>query len=680
MPVLKLLLVAAAVFAMALASLLYTRFGGRIAGLWLANAIAVAVMVRSPTSAWARILLAATLGNFAAKLLVGNPIPLALFTATASAAEALVCAGLTRRFAGHDVDISRPRDLAIFSAAGALAATPLSSLAGALTLWLTRGTPFVEGLTSWWRTDTLGLLIGGPVLLALTPEAMSVLWRTMRTGRGALSAAVFALGLLLTFGQHYFPLFFLLPSSLILVAFELNIAGAAVALLITAVVMIAMLLAGVRSPGFGQLGFAERLLLLQIFLAVVTATVLPVAAALTSRRRLEVELREALAQAQAASVAKTEFLANMSHEIRTPLTAIIGFSGLLEGAPDMPPLADLYVDRIARSGRALLSIVNDILDFSKMEAGQIVLDPRRIDPEALARETLDLVADHATAKGLRLELVCEAAPGQVEVDGDRLQQVLLNLLANAIKFTTEGSVIARLAREGEHLRVTITDTGVGVPESLREHLFERFWQVDNSNSRRHGGTGLGLAICKSLVELMGGEIGLDSREGHGSSFWFTVLAPLAGAGEADGADRMDEAGDFNVDAVHILVVDDVAANRELVRAMLASLGHSFVEAGGGAEAVEAAERERFDLILMDMQMPGMDGLAATRAIRATSAFNAATPILALTANVLPAHVARCFDAGMNDHLAKPIAPLVLLQKIAQWSRERSPDSKSGQAA
>ena len=674
---LKLLAVGAAVFGMSLASLAYTRFGGHIAGLWLANAIAVAVMLRSPTRDWARILMVALIGNMAAKLLVGNSVPLALLTATASSVEALVCAGLTRRFAGEAVDISQPRHLAIFSAAGALAATPISSLAGALALWLTRGTPFAEGLMSWWRIDTLGLLIGGPVLLVLTPDAVRELWRAIRTGPGALSAVILTLCLTLAYGQTHYPLAFLVPPALILVAFELNVAGAAVALLVSALVMITALLGGhgggVRAAG----DFADRLFLLQLFLAVMTATVMPVATALASRRRLEDKLRVALAEAQAASVAKTEFLANMSHEIRTPLTAVIGFSGLLESVPGLPPQAGLHAERIARGGRALLSIVNDILDFSKMEAGQVALAPRRLDPEALVRETLDLVADQAAAKGLGLELVSDGRAGFIEADGERLQQVLLNLLANAIKFTPRGRITVRLERQDERLFLAVSDTGVGVADALRERLFERFWQVDNSNTRRHGGTGLGLAICKSLVALMDGEIGVKSRAGEGSTFWFAFPAPLVEA--ADALEEEPETDGLEAGSAHILVVDDVAANRELVRAMLVALGHSLAEAEGGAEAVEAAERERFDVILMDMQMPGMDGLAATRAIRGLSPLNGDTPIVALTANVLPTQVAHCLEAGMDDHLGKPIAPLELLQKIAQWSRTRSTAAASGQA-
>ena len=673
--VLKLTAVAVGVFVTATASLIFTRFEGHVAGLWLTNAIAVAVMLRSPRGSWSLILTVATLANIAAKLAFGIPPLTGIGTALSSALESLVCAALTLRLTGAALDISRPGHLARFSAAVALVATPLAAIPGGLTLWLGGGIGLVNAIILWWRVDTLGLLVGGPVLLALTRQSTLDLWRALRRGRGLVSVGVFALSLFLALGQHGAPLLFLPPSALMLIAFELNVAGTAVALLINAVAMITMLLTRTPASIYEHRPFTEQLLMMQVFLAVTSATVLPVAAALASRQRLEGELREALAQAQAASEAKADFLANMSHEIRTPLTAIIGFSGLLDSAAGLPSQARLYVERIGRSGRALLSIVNDILDFSRIEAGHVTLSLAPVDPLALARGTLDLVEDQAAAKGLALTLDGPPDLGLVMADAERVRQVLLNLVSNAIKFTARGGVSVRVAREGARLTFSVTDTGVGVPEALVPRLFDRFWQVDNSSTRQFGGSGLGLAICKSLVDLMGGDIGVESREGQGSTFWFGLPAPSAQAAEPD---KVGVEGPAVVSAAHILVVDDVPANRELVRAMLTAMGHSLVEAEGGAEAVAAAEQETFDLILMDMQMPGMDGLEATRAIRAGSAPNVATPIVALTANVLPAQVAQCLEAGMNDHLAKPIAPMELLSKIARWSR--SAQTHSSQAA
>jgi CheY-like chemotaxis protein len=315
-----------------------------------------------------------------------------------------------------------------------------------------------------------------------------------------------------------------------------------------------------------------------------------------------------------------------------------------------------------------------------MEAGQVELDPQAFSPIALLDQTLDLVAEQAQSKALRLGVApqrdLEPIPPFVMADAARLRQVLLNLLVNAIKFTRVGEISVALSYDPGlgHLRFAVTDTGDGVPDALRHRLFQRFSQVDSSTTRRYGGTGLGLAICKHLVELMGGDIGVDSREGEGSTFWFTVLAPPA---EAPGEVGRDQAYEAQAEPARILVVDDVPNNRELVRAMLEAMGHQVEDASGGAEAVEIAGRIDFDLIFMDMQMPGMDGLAATRKVRATSRLNAHTPIVALTANVLSSQIAACIEAGMDDHLAKPINPRELLEKVALWATSRPPASANG---
>ena len=390
----------------------------------------------------------------------------------------------------------------------------------------------------------------------------------------------------------------------------------------------------------------------------------------TARVALEDELRARRAEAEAANEAKSQFLANMSHEIRTPLTGVVGFARILQAMDDLPAEAHAHVTRIAKSGEALLNVVNDILDFSKLEAGQMELDPQPFELATFLDETLDLVRPRAVDKGLtlRLELASDL-PAHLSADAARLRQVLLNLLTNAVKFTPAGGVAVTAGYDNGQLRVEVTDSGPGITPDAAGRLFQRFSQVDDSNTRAHGGSGLGLAICKGLVEMMGGKIGLLSLPHHGSTFWFTIpAAPAAGVGPSmpNPAAIGDGPPEFEARPLSILLVDDVAVNRELICAMLAPFDISVTTATGGAEAVEIACARAFDLILMDLQMPGMDGMAATKAIRANSDVNRTTPILAISANVLSSQVEAARQAGMNDHIAKPINPTELLTKIGEW--------------
>ena len=390
----------------------------------------------------------------------------------------------------------------------------------------------------------------------------------------------------------------------------------------------------------------------------------------THRRRAEHELQRRSEHAEATSAAKSEFLATMSHEIRTPLTGIIGFAGLWEETPGLPGPAVTYVDRIVTASRTLLSIVNDVLDFSKLESGKVVLSPDALDPREFISGTVELVRAQARAKRLALQVdLAPDLPAHVVADPLRVRQVLLNLLTNAIKFTDRGEVRVTatfLREDGGLLRIAVADSGVGIDKAAAEQLFQRYSQVDASAERRQHGTGLGLAICKALVALMGGTIGVETEPGRGSTFWFTIQAPATA--QAPVSNRPVEAAEQRSgQGARVLVVDDVAASRELVGALLTSFDFKISEASGAMEAIVQAETTAFDLILMDLQMPGMDGIAAARAIRGGSELNRATPIVALSANVLEHHLEACRAAGMNDHIAKPIVPADLLSRVFRWS-------------
>jgi PAS domain S-box-containing protein len=403
---------------------------------------------------------------------------------------------------------------------------------------------------------------------------------------------------------------------------------------------------------------------------------------IVQRRRIELALEQAKLAADAASQAKTAFLANMSHEIRTPMNAIVGFAHLLRRDPLTPRQRD-HLDKIADASEHLLQVINDILDFSKIEAHKVDLHLGAFHLAASLARIADMV--HGRLRNKAVQFHVELAPGcPVHVVGDRLrlEQVLLNLASNAVKFTEQGSVEIRvtpLQRSDERawLHFAVVDTGIGVSPAQSARLFEAFEQADASTTRRYGGTGLGLAISKRLVELMDGRIGMDSQPGQGSTFWFELplgLAdtpahtPVAAPAEAapDALDVPD--GGARLRGARLLLAEDNPINQEVARDLLAALGAQVDVACDGAQALRMAAEQDYELILMDVQMPVMDGLEATAAIRRLPG-RAAVPILALTASTFAEDRRLGLGAGMNDFLIKPVEPEALRHSLLHWLRE-----------
>lgn len=389
----------------------------------------------------------------------------------------------------------------------------------------------------------------------------------------------------------------------------------------------------------------------------------------TERKRLEAALAQARRDAEAATAAKSEFLANMSHELRTPLNSIVGFSHLLVQSTALSAGDRRYAELTARSGQDLLRLVNDLLDFSSLEAGALKLNAQAFDLPRLIDRSVEGFRLEAERKGLALNVAIDADAARVWIgDETRISQVLLNLLGNACKFTERGgiSVVVCASDAGGKLRTLrfeVRDTGIGVPADKMEEVFARFTQADASIVRHYGGSGLGLSISKHLVQLMGGEIGVVSKEREGSVFWFTLPLSLADGAHADGASPQSLSNP--VRARRILIADDADLNRELAEALLSGDGHIIDFAVDGEEAVRQVREGAYDIVFMDVQMPRKCGREATRAIRALDGF-ADLPIVAMTAQALPEQIADCFAAGMTDYVAKPLAPESLKMMVTKW--------------
>jgi signal transduction histidine kinase/CheY-like chemotaxis protein/HPt (histidine-containing phosphotransfer) domain-containing protein len=429
----------------------------------------------------------------------------------------------------------------------------------------------------------------------------------------------------------------------------------------------------------------------------------------TDRRKAEEALRVAAA-AQAANRAKSQFLANMSHEIRTPMNGVLGMAEMLLDTK-LTPTQRRFAETVHRSGEMLLEIIDNILDFSKIEAGKVELESIDFNPRELTEEVTQLMADGAEKKGL--ELVCRVAqdvPRTLRGAPYRLRQVLTNLVANAIKFTSRGQVTVEVSRHevpagypagsaaeaqsaaaATMLRFAVTDTGIGISASAQERLFQAFAQADSSTTRRYGGTGLGLAISKELVEQMGGRIGVRSTLGQGSEFWFTVrLEPplVPGVGPAPGADKAHQSSGLS--GVRVLLAEDNPINQDVALTMLKSLGCDVQVVDNGVKALAALGNSQFDIVLMDRQMPEMDGFDATAEIRARRLLRpkqppghaepVRLPIVGLTASALKGDREICIAAGMDDYLAKPFRRDALRLVLERWALDQPADQVKKEVA
>lgn len=640
----------AATFALDFACLVVSRPPGGVAAIWPSDGLALGLMLTSRLQAPRAILAASFAGVVAANLAWGDTLPSALLLAAANTVGVLLVYAAMRAAAGWP-DLGRARDLVLMLLLSAVAAALSAGIASA---WLaaTSGADPSSIFGAWLLPDLLGYAIVAPLAHALLASG-----RPLPPDRRWPTAAAlggFCLLTLAVFVQREYPLLFLVPLGLFVVAYVADLRWAALAVMLTALTAVSAS-ALHRGPVALMVGPpALKLLMLQLFLASQTIAILPISAAMAERRELSVSLARARAAAEAAAVERSAMLADLSHELRTPLASVLGFAGLLRDTPELSAEARRLANGVAVAGEGLLAAIENVLTFSALEAAPAP-QLRPVSPKALAEDALLLFRAEAEAKGLTLAAeAMDGAPPQAILDSGRVRQVLLNLVSNAVKYTETGGVRISVApAEPGLLRFEVFDTGPGLRPDQAGKVFERFSRLDGGEARPRG-AGLGLAITKALVEGMGGTIGVRGAPGGGGCFWFTAPArPIAPAAE---------------DARRALIADDMEISRELMRRSLEPLGFRIAEAAEGETAAQLAAGEAFDLVVLDIDMPVLDGIAAAGRVRAESSASQAAMMLAVSAQPLtPALSARLSGAGFDGFLPKPFTRSGFAELIsARW--------------
>lgn len=666
----------------------WTTTTGGLAVLWPCNGILAAALLLLPRSQALVILMLCGVTDLICSYQTGSAVDRALLIAGCDILEALVAAFMIRRVCGAALDmtsVARVRSFTLF------AALPATLVVGTLGALLAFQGDFLKIWPTWVLGDYLGMITGAPAALLLA--------RFSRYDRGGRAGPLERLGLigmmtLVTIGIFTTPLpllFLIFPIGLLVV---IRITPPYAMLGVT---LMALATAGATIEGYGPIAAAtpasigDRVLFLQFFLATILLSCLILSSVLAQRGRAQAGLRRALAasrqarrEAVAAAGAKGRFLAVMSHEMRTPLNGITGYAQLLTNRSDLPPDARAQIAVMQTSSQVLLSLISDVLDYSRVENGNLELSIAPFSLADLTRATSEVVRPSLDGGAVRLDLDLKAAEGLTHLgDARRIGQVLLNLLGNAAKFTDHGAISVSLtvepvgevpgdesAPDHDRVRITVADTGIGIPADKTEGLFTPFSQVDGGSTRSFAGAGLGLAIVRSLVEIMGGEVGVESTEGCGSRFWFDLpltRTQIAPAALAEPTALPVSAGPLR----HVLVVDDHPVNRQVAMLMLDAAGFSVETVDNGEQAVAAVRDGAFDLVFMDLHMPVMDGLTAARAIRDLPGKRGQVPIIAMTAAALPEDIALCDAAGMDGHIAKPIEHAELLDTALSATRRRA---------
>jgi two-component system, sensor histidine kinase len=649
-----------------LAAFISISFFGTDTPIWASNAFAVAALLRNPRRTWPVLLALAACADYIALAITGTPV-IAFGIISCDAFEISSVAFLVQLTGASALSESM---WAMAKLAAICMLMPLiSSTGGALLVVLSFGAPFVSTWLTWYLAVTCGLITVTPLLLAWTEKRV---WQERKSQQAILKVLTIALAVgalgYLDFRYHLTGVDLSVPF-LLLATFSGGLLGATTASVALAIATILVTMAG-HGPIAVSAGSdtVKEIQGIQFFIVYILLIALPVGAILEQRQRLNVQLRERQRDVQRASQAKSDFLAVMSHEIRTPLTSVLGVADLLY-QDDLSPRHRNYVKQIRSSGRYLLSLINDILDFSRLEAGKMEVETIDFEILRMIEPVRSQMAPLAMERHLTLRFELDNVP-PLKGDPTKLRQILTNLIANAIKFTSQGAVTVTAVwqstgAESGICRFEVRDTGIGIPAEKQAPLFDAFSQADTSTTRRYGGSGLGLAICKRLVEALGGTLGVESLSGVGSRFWFEAPMTL---GEPTALEEPEKLGMMKRSPQRVLLAEDVETNRVLVTTMLRTQGYQVVAVETGEQALAAATDEDFDLILMDVNMPVMDGMEATRRIRTLPAPRGTVPILALTANVLPEDLLRYQAAGMITTITKPIDWQRLFDAMARYGQ------------
>jgi signal transduction histidine kinase/CheY-like chemotaxis protein len=659
--------VAAVLFVSSLLAILSSSKSGGILVVWPADGLILGFML-GPFRRQRWLALGAGLfGTMLAFEVPGRQMVLATTRVGLMAISIPIVYGLARRIIGQR-SIAETRALLPFLAVCSGTAFVLS-MGRSLLVHAIWGWPIMSlWLTTWTATFT-GCAFATPLVLFLAQmrTERSMGWRAIAIQCGVIGA--YLVMMTAVFLDTSRPTLWLIPLSLVLLAHILDFMGIVAVVGATTLIITNLTFSGQGPLSHFYSDVKQQILAIQAFVIIVICATLPITALMKDRAKLKTSLIAALDEAKAASEAKTTFLATMSHEIRTPLNGVIGMAQAIM-LDELIPRQRERINVVRNSGEVLLRLLNDVLDISKIEAGKLTIEIIEFN----LVDIIDSVVRHnegiAQHQGLWIETRTDAAKGLYLGDPTRLRQIIQNLVGNALKFTEFGGVTIEAHYDAGQLRLSVHDTGLGVPEDKLSALFNKFSQVDQSTTRRFGGTGLGLSICKELAQVMGGDITVRSEERAGSTF--TLEIPIQRIGDAPPQVRpvapMEDMQQFDL---RVLAAEDNATNQLVLKTLLAAVGVTPTIVGDGVEAVTAWRQGDWDLVLMDVQMPIMDGQAATREIRAIERAERRprTRIVALSANAMDHQLRDYIEAGMDGHLAKPISTNLLFGLLAQVQAE-----------